>query len=185
MLFETGQFGCENPVILQRTLWWYLSMHFGFRARDESRKLCWGDIKLEKDVESGREVLIWVAERGTKTRQGLEGGHQRQFNPKLFATGTDKCPVLFYHIFESHRPEATKKPDSPFFLAVNHKTWCQSQFWYKKAPLGKNEIGKFMTDAAKQAGLTTKGSKLANHSVRKTGISAFLKVESLRTLWPN
>lgn len=39
--FETGQFGCDNPVVLQRALWWHLSMHFAFRARDESRKLCW------------------------------------------------------------------------------------------------------------------------------------------------
>ena len=46
-LFETGQFGDHDPLVLQRTLWWFLSLHFGFRARDESRKLCWGDVLLE------------------------------------------------------------------------------------------------------------------------------------------
>ena len=80
-LFETGEFGNHNPLALQRTLWWFLSMQFGFRARDESRKLCLGDIVLDVDAETGREVLVWTAESGSKTRQGLEGGHQRQGPP--------------------------------------------------------------------------------------------------------
>ena len=35
-LFGAGEFGDSNPVPLQRTVWWFLSLHFGFRARDES-----------------------------------------------------------------------------------------------------------------------------------------------------
>ena len=35
-LFEAGEFGDSNPVALQRTVWWFLSLHSGFRARDES-----------------------------------------------------------------------------------------------------------------------------------------------------
>ena len=35
-LFEAGEFGDSNPVALQRTVWWLLSLHLGFRARDES-----------------------------------------------------------------------------------------------------------------------------------------------------
>ena len=39
LLFTTNQFGDHDPEVLQRTVWWVLSLHFGFRARDESRKL--------------------------------------------------------------------------------------------------------------------------------------------------
>ena len=28
-LFKTGEFGDSNPVSLQRTVWWLLSLHFG------------------------------------------------------------------------------------------------------------------------------------------------------------
>ena len=35
-LFKAGEFCDSNPVALQRTVWWFLSLHFGFRARDES-----------------------------------------------------------------------------------------------------------------------------------------------------
>ena len=38
-LFAEGEFGEQNPVALQRTVWWLLALHFGFRARDESRRL--------------------------------------------------------------------------------------------------------------------------------------------------
>ena len=119
-LFETGEFGNHNPLALQRTLWWFLSMQFGFRARDESRKLCWGDIVLDVDAETGREVLVWTAERESKTRKGLEDGHQRQFCPKAFATGTNRCPVLYYKLFKARRPQKANSPKLPFYLAVNH-----------------------------------------------------------------
>ncbi|KAJ7376175.1 hypothetical protein OS493_036289 [Desmophyllum pertusum] len=51
------------------------------------RKLCWGDLELQSDPATGREMLIWLAERGSKTRQGQEGAHQRQFDPKIFGNG--------------------------------------------------------------------------------------------------
>ena len=66
---------------------------------------------------------MWTAERGSKTRQGLEGGHQRQFCPKAFATGTNRCPVLYYKLFKARRPQKANSPESPFYLAVNHQTW--------------------------------------------------------------
>ena len=94
-LFEAGEFGDSNPVALQRTVWWFLSLHFGFRARDESRKLRWGDVQLQQQND-GQEVLVWLAERGTKTRHGQERGHQRAFQPKIYATNTARCPVSFY-----------------------------------------------------------------------------------------
>ena len=67
LLFHSGEFGDKNPKALQRTVWWLLALHFAFRARDESRKLKWGDIVLENDTETGKEVLIWISERGSKT----------------------------------------------------------------------------------------------------------------------
>ena len=92
---KAGEFGDSNPVALQRTVWWFLSLHFGFRARDESRKLHWGDVQLQQQND-GQEVLVWLAERGTKTRHGQERVYQRAFQPKMYATNTARCPVSFY-----------------------------------------------------------------------------------------
>ena len=79
-----------------------------------------GDIVLDVDAETGREVLVWTAERESKTRKGLEDGHQRQFCPKAFATGTNRCPVLYYKLFKARRPQKANSPKLPFYLAVNH-----------------------------------------------------------------
>ena len=63
--------------VLQKTVWWVLSLHFGFRARDKSRRLKWGDIGLSNDPETGCELLLWKAERGSKTRHG-DGQHHAE-----------------------------------------------------------------------------------------------------------
>ena len=62
-LFEEGEFDEQNPVVLQRTVRWLLALNFGFRARDESRRLQWGDVSLEKDPDTDNEMLVWKAER--------------------------------------------------------------------------------------------------------------------------
>ena len=65
-LFECGEFGTSNPTILQRTLWWIIALHFGFRARDESCRLKWRDVTLENDPDTENEILVWRYERGSK-----------------------------------------------------------------------------------------------------------------------
>ena len=170
-LFESGEFVRQNPEALQCTLCWFFSLHFGFRARDESRKLCWGDLELQNDPEIGKKVLVWIAERGNKTRKGMESAHQRQFNPKIFAEETERCLVRLFKLFEGHRLEKAKAPSYPFFLAItwNHKGWREKpNGWYKLSPLGKNHIGKFLPKAEQKAGLQACGKKIANHSARKT-----------------
>lgn len=118
LMFRSSEFGDKNPEALQRTVWWLLALHFGVRARDESRKLKWRDILFEKDTETGKEVLIWISERGSKTRRG--SGDRRAFNPTTQATNKEHCPVVYYKKFRSRRPAEMNSADSPLYLATNH-----------------------------------------------------------------
>jgi len=102
-------------------------------------------LELQNDPERGKEALVWMAERGSKTRKGMEGAYQRQFTPKIFTIGTERCLVRFFKFFESPCPEKAKAPSYLFFLAihVNHKGWREKpNGWYKLSPLGKNQVGK-------------------------------------------
>ena len=84
LIFERGEFGQQDPEVLQRTVWWLLLLHFGFRALDESGKLKWGDVKLQINGETGNEELVWTAERGSKCRnvvRDLEGHSAPQHKP--------------------------------------------------------------------------------------------------------
>ena len=58
LLYRCGYFGSENPASLQRTVWWQITKHFGHRARDESRQLKFGDIKIEKNPLTYTEYLV-------------------------------------------------------------------------------------------------------------------------------
>lgn len=61
-LFEEGYFGDHECRALQQAMQWFLSLHFGFCARDEICKLCWGDVIVSEDPDTGKEMLIYKAE---------------------------------------------------------------------------------------------------------------------------
>ena len=98
LFVRLGEFGSTNPEAIERTMWWLLSLHFG--ARDESRRLKWGDVTLSKDQATDNELLMWKAERDSKTRRG--DGHQHAFNPAAQAANNEHCPVMFHKEFSSY-----------------------------------------------------------------------------------
>ena len=165
-LWDAGELGAGSPISLTRTMWWFSSLLFGLRGRDESRKMRWGDIVLKLD-ENGDEFLEFV-ERDTKTRKGDQSAGSRAFAPKIFKNeeNPDRCPVMFYKEYARRRPKEANSDDAPFYLAVNHKRKENSEVWYMNAPLGKNMLGNLLKMGCEKAGVT---GKKTNHSVRKTG----------------
>ena len=131
----------------------------------ENHKLRWSDIELRSD-ENGREYLEFN-EHETKTRTGENSTHLRAFRPKQFANPDDpsNCPVTAFKIFRDRRPPATKTPESPFYIAVNHKRAPDAEFWYKNQPLGENSLRSIMKVMANKANLP---GKETNHSARKS-----------------
>ena len=172
-IFQQNQFGVQDPEVIPRTMWFLIILHFGHRARHEARQLKFGDIKLKKDPRTNEEYLEWAMERQTKTRHGDEHEHSRAFHPKAYATGDEKCPVHCYKQFVSRRPVVGKTPESPFFLAINHRRRPEDKVWFLDRPMGKNKIGRFLSSATENVQITKSG-KISNHSVRKTCIKTLL-----------
>ena len=186
-LYDSGYFGISNPLALQRAIWWKITTNFGYRARDEARKLCFGDIKLCTD-ENNDKYLEWDKERGSKTRTGEKyNSHQRAFNPRAYATGGQQCPVSIYEEFVNRRPEESRKDDSPFFLAmVPEQHINKSKYWYFNRPLGKNMPGDFLKNARSLLqNSTTSRSKISNHSARNSCISTLLNNNVNPLMSPN
>ena len=52
------------------SLWLICTTHFGMRTGNEIHKLCWGDVTLCVDFETGEEYISLDTERQTKTRTG-------------------------------------------------------------------------------------------------------------------
>ncbi len=123
---------------------------------------------------------------GTKTRTGQEHGLKHAIQPKAYATGNERCPVRLFKKFKSRHPSEMNEVDSPFFLAIKHKRAPDDNTWYMKCPLGKNQIGKFLSATAKNAGLPqVSGAKVTNHFVRKTSISRLLDADMPENLLLN
>lgn len=175
-LFERGYFGIEDPISLQRTIWWHITTRFGHRARDEARQMSLGDIKLDTDPQTGEEFLVWDTERSTKTRTGERPmGAERRFNPKAYATGCNRCPVSAWKVFLSKRPLDMQKSESPLFLQPRYALgYREIPVWFYSKPMGKNGIGSFMRDASKILQDYRSAGKVSNHSARKTSISTLL-----------
>ena len=177
-LYAAGYFGTNTPLSLQRHLWWVITTLCGFRGRDESKKLKFGDMVLGIDEETSRSYLEWSVLRGSKTFTGeVANSHsaQRTFNPKVHETGDDKCPVKAYKLFVEHRPVESLAKDSPFFLAMIPEARINSSVWFYNKPLGKNKLGEFLSHAKSILGESfASRSKIANHSARKTSITKLL-----------
>ena len=170
-LWTEGYFGTTTGVQVQRALWWALSIHCGWRGCDEARQLLWGDIILQRN-ESNVEYLIWDIERSSKTRIGREGEEGRKYNPTIYPSGDERCPMNLFKLFREHRPEEAMLKGFPFFLGIAWKN--NGKIWYTNRPMGKNKISEMLPEARKLLKLP---GKVANHSVRKTGISQLLDAD--------
>ena len=132
----------------------------------------WSDIKESKD-DTGS--FLEFRERATKTRTG-EKNDARKIRPRAYANEANpqRCPVLLYRAYASHRPLHMMEDDAPFYLAVNNmaKGLQNPRKWYKSSALGSNTIGSFIRVMATEAGLT---GKYTNHSIRKTACTNLLR----------
>jgi len=116
------------------------------------------------------KYVEWIIERG-KTRTGAKAFiPDRPFNPKMYATGGERCPVRIFEEYIKRRPESMNSPHSPFYLATIQKP--TSTIWYKTQPLGVNSLCKFMREIAQSSGLT---GRFTNHSARRTMLSTLRK----------
>ena len=66
-----------------------------------------------------------------------------------------------------------KTPESPFFLAIDHRRKPQDHIWFLNMPMGERKIGQFLSQASKNAEIS-KSSRITNHLVHKPCIKTLL-----------
>ena len=128
------------------------------------------DFTLGKD-DGGCEFVEFT-EGPTKTRSGGLSKKSRDFSPKMFATGGERCPVSLFKEYLSRRPQQ-RKNTGPFYLSVNHQT--KDDVWYKAQPMGTNRINEMMKRIVAGTSLEGSSKKLTNHSARKTVVNKLKK----------
>jgi len=155
-LWECKELGGDNARALQNTLWFLLSQSFGLRGRQEHHTLRIEHFNFLK-ADNGTEYISFV-EEVTKTRQGSLHKKPRLVQPKMFANGNERCPVLLFRKFISKRPPSLKITGLFYLTPICNPT--NENVWYKTVPLGIHSVvGKSTLSAKRQ---------LTNHSARKT-----------------
>ncbi|KAJ8311334.1 hypothetical protein KUTeg_010689 [Tegillarca granosa] len=170
-LYECKQLGTSTPTSLINTLWYLNNLHFGIRGgSEEHRQICWGDIQLKRDPDTGDEYLEYY-ERTTETRTGDDVKNVRLCPPRMYAypENRERCPVYTYMSYQSLRPADFCKSGDPFYLAVvtNNKSPAMNEKWFLRAPIGVNKLQNIMKLMAKEACLP-QNKRITNTSVRKT-----------------
>ena len=135
VLWVAGKLGNNSPESLVNTIWWILTQYFGLRGRQEHRSMKVDDFALRKD-DDGQEYVEF-AEGLTKTRGDGLSKKSRDFSPKMFATGGERCPVSLFKEYLLRRPQQMKTT-GPFYLSVNYN--AKNEIWYKARPMGINRI---------------------------------------------
>ena len=83
-------------------------------------------------IVKGDDGLEFVefAEGPTKTRPGGLNAKPRQFQPKMFQTGGERCPVALFRQYINRRPR-NLRASGPFYLSIKYNSGPSDETWYK------------------------------------------------------
>ena len=163
-LWESGVLGDDTPEKLIDTLLYLNGVHFGLRAGDEHKSLKMNlQFKLGYDDTVGLKYLEYT-ECTSKCNQG--GLASRYIKPKVSrayqnVVNSDRCVVMLYEKYLSHRPDHLPKCSNDFYLRP--LTVPNGNIWYSCQPRGRHMLGEVFKKLCKLAGFSGRRS---NHSCR-------------------
>ncbi|CAB4009817.1 zinc finger MYM-type 2-like [Paramuricea clavata] len=129
------------------------------------------DFTIGKDND-GLEYVEYI-EGPTKTRNGGLSKKSRDFLPKMYATGDERCPVALFNEYLSRRPAALQN-SGPFYLSIKYNS--NNNTWYKAQPMGTNRINEMMKRIVQGTQLEhQQQKKLTNHSACKAVVNKLKK----------
>ena len=178
ILWKSEKLGGKTPESLIHTMWWLLTQQFGLRGRREHHGMRLEDFRIMKG-DDGLE-FVEFAEGPTKTRPGGLNAKPRQFQPKMFQTGGERCLVALFRQYINRRPR-NLRASGPFYLSIKYNSGPSDETWYKVQPMGENKINSMMKNIISQTSLQSSEKRFTNHSARKTLVSKMKKANLERS----
>ena len=124
--------------------------------------------------------FVEFAEGPTKSRPGGLNAKPRQFQPKMFQTGGERCPVALFRQYINRRPR-NLRASGPFYLSIKYHSGPSDETWYKVQPMGENKINSMMKNIIFQTSLQSSEKRFTNHSARITLVSKMKKANLERS----
>ena len=159
LLYESSVLSCENPVALQRKVFFELMLHFCRRGMENLRELTVNDFSVKR-LANGVECVVKTSDELTKNHRVND---ENQDEGVMKATGKEYCPVRAYKLYISK----LNPKQSALFQRPKEFT-PSSGPWYDNMVLGIKSLQILMKRISKAA----KPSKLyTNHCIRATSIT--------------
>lgn len=176
-LFETGQLGpadSKYPTQLQNTVWFYISLYFGKRGRENQRNMTKQMIVL-RTTPNGRQYYeinrgVAGALPSTKNHQGGIRDEEDESNGKMFeCPGSARCPVQTVKNYLLHlNPEADFFYQKPRAFGTAKFNPEVDPIWYCNSPVGEKSLAGMMKKMTSNAGISP---HLTNHCIRATTVT--------------
>ena len=177
-LFQSGQLGpadSKNPSQLQNTVWFYISLYFGKRGRENQRKMTKQMLVL-RTTPNGRRYYeinprsVAGALPSTKNHQGGIQDDEDESDAKMFELpGSARCPVQIVRNYLLHlNPDADYFYQKPRALSAGKFNPEVDPIWFCNSPLGERPLGEMMKKMTSKAGISP---YLTNHCIRATTVT--------------
>lgn len=156
-----------DPITLRLCVWYILSIHFVTRGLEWHHQLTRNAFQFQTD-ENGHEFATLTHETRQKNYQGGINSDEANPDKRMYATGTETCPIKLLKFFINKTDENAShlfnKISPP---AKEYPNLCDT--WYTKSSLGKTTFTNFLPDLCKLAGCS---KRYTAHCLRATTIQA-------------
>jgi hypothetical protein len=154
-MYESAVFSTQNPIGLQRKVFFEVSLHFGRRGREGWRGLKKNSFVIAQNTDGLRYVTLCYNELD-KNHQNAEEKDQYMFQ----LPGDKNCPVAS---FEKYLSKLNPKCEA--FLQRPDAKFRNRDTWYVNAPLGVHTISNMMKAISEEAGTS---HIYTNHCIKAT-----------------
>ncbi|XP_028390782.1 uncharacterized protein LOC114515682 [Dendronephthya gigantea] len=170
-LYESGQLGnsdSQNPRQLMQTAWFYITLYFGKRGRENLGKLTKQMLVLRSTTQ-GRRYFRREALISTKNHQGGLNDNIDEADGKMFEVpNSPRCPVktvenLMKHLNPNHDALFQRPREICAKFHVD-----SDEVWFCNSPLGINTLVNLLKTMSKAAGIVP---HLTNHCIRATSVT--------------
>ena len=168
-LFRTGQLGechTQDHAQLLRTTWFYITLYFGKRGRENQRKLTKEMLSLQSTPQ-GRQYYELRNLLGSKIHLGGLHDSNDESDGEMFAVPNSlRCPVKTVQNYLNHlNTELEILFQRP--REASYKFQAQrDQVWFSNSPIGESTLGNMMKTMSLAA-----ETHLTNHCVRATSVT--------------
>ena len=175
-LFEKGELTnaeTSNPRGLLQTVWFYISLYFGKRGRENQSVLKKSMLRLCITSDGDEYFELNKDEPGTvlssKNHTGGLEGTEDHLDGKIFAiTNLPRCPVKTIKTYLSHlNPNTDRLFQRPKDLTTKFNP-NQAIIWYEQEALGHNTLDNMLRNMSERAGILP---YYTNHSLRATTVT--------------